>query len=80
MRVLASPLAFLCAPCVPPKSGIISRGWMRSDMVSVSTLERGVRMKVRASVKRICNKCKVIRRRGVLRVICENKKHKQRQG
>ncbi|MGZ3721329.1 MAG: 50S ribosomal protein L36 [Bdellovibrionales bacterium] len=37
-------------------------------------------MKVRASVKRICNKCKVIRRRGVLRVICEVKKHKQRQG
>lgn len=37
-------------------------------------------MKVRASVKRICNKCKVIRRRGVVRVICENTKHKQRQG
>lgn len=37
-------------------------------------------MKVRASVKRICNKCKVIRRRGVLRVICENRKHKQKQG
>ncbi len=37
-------------------------------------------MKVRASVKPICEKCKVIRRRGVLRVICENKKHKQRQG
>ncbi|MBW1891815.1 MAG: 50S ribosomal protein L36, partial [Deltaproteobacteria bacterium] len=30
-------------------------------------------MKVRASVKKICSKCKVIRRRGVLRVICENK-------
>lgn len=37
-------------------------------------------MKVRASVKPICEKCKVIRRRGVLRVICETKKHKQRQG
>lgn len=37
-------------------------------------------MKVRASVKRICKKCKVIRRGGVLRVICEVKKHKQRQG
>ena len=36
-------------------------------------------MKVRASVKPICNKCKIIRRRGVLRIICENKKHKQRQ-
>ena len=34
-------------------------------------------MKVRASVKRICPKCKIIRRRGVVRVICENPKHKQ---
>jgi len=37
-------------------------------------------MKVRASVKKICDKCKVIRRHGVVRVICENSKHKQRQG
>lgn len=37
-------------------------------------------MKVRASVKCICDKCKVVRRKGVVRVICENKKHKQRQG
>lgn len=37
-------------------------------------------MKVRASVKPICDKCKIIRRVGVVRVICENKKHKQRQG
>ena len=37
-------------------------------------------MKVRASVKSICEKCKVIRRERVVRVICENKKHKQRQG
>ncbi len=37
-------------------------------------------MKVKASVKLRCEKCKVIRRRGVVRVICENKRHKQRQG
>jgi large subunit ribosomal protein L36 len=37
-------------------------------------------MKVRASVKKICDKCKVIHRRGVVRVICTNPKHKQRQG
>ena len=37
-------------------------------------------MKVRTSVKKICAKCKVIRRSGVVRVICENAKHKQRQG
>ncbi len=37
-------------------------------------------MKVRASVKRRCKDCKVIRRRGIVRVICKNPKHKQRQG
>ena len=36
-------------------------------------------MKVRTSVKPICVKCKVLRRRGVVRVICAIKKHKQRQ-
>ena len=37
-------------------------------------------MKVRASVKKICIKCKVIKRNGVVRVICRDPKHKQRQG
>ena len=37
-------------------------------------------MKVRASVKKICDKCKVIHRRGVVRVICQNHKTKQRKG
>ena len=37
-------------------------------------------MKVRASVKKMCDKCKVIRRKGIVRIICENPKHKQRQG
>jgi large subunit ribosomal protein L36 len=38
-------------------------------------------MKVRASVKKICDKCKVIRRRGTVRIICSaNPRHKQRQG
>jgi large subunit ribosomal protein L36 len=37
-------------------------------------------MKVRPSVKKICDKCKVVRRRGVVRVICTNPRHKQRQG
>ncbi|RYF39539.1 MAG: 50S ribosomal protein L36 [Cytophagaceae bacterium] len=37
-------------------------------------------MKVRASVRKICTKCKIIRRRGHLRVICDNPRHKQRQG
>lgn len=37
-------------------------------------------MKVRASIKRMCKDCKIIKRKGVLRVICINPKHKQRQG
>ncbi|MCH1512060.1 MAG: 50S ribosomal protein L36 [Acidimicrobiales bacterium] len=37
-------------------------------------------MKVRTSVKRMCDKCRVIRRQGVVRVICANPRHKQRQG
>ncbi len=37
-------------------------------------------MRVQASVKPICRKCKVIRRHGVVRVICVEARHKQRQG
>jgi large subunit ribosomal protein L36 len=40
-----------------------------------------VAMKIRASVKRICENCKIVRRRRKLYVICStNPKHKQRQG
>jgi large subunit ribosomal protein L36 len=37
-------------------------------------------MKVQASVKKRCEKCKVVRREGVVRIICQNPRHKQRQG
>ena len=37
-------------------------------------------MKVRASVKKMCSECKVFKRKGVVRVSCKTKKHKQRQG
>ena len=37
-------------------------------------------MKVRPSVKPMCEKCKIIKRKGRVMVICENPKHKQRQG
>ena len=40
----------------------------------------GTAVKVRSSVKPICEKCKIIKRKGRIRVICENPKHKQRQG
>jgi large subunit ribosomal protein L36 len=37
-------------------------------------------MKVRPSVKPMCEKCKIIRRHGAILVICSNPRHKQRQG
>ena len=37
-------------------------------------------MKTRSSVKKMCKKCRLIRRRGAVLVICENPKHKQKQG
>ncbi|VFP83042.1 50S ribosomal protein L36 [Candidatus Erwinia haradaeae] len=38
-------------------------------------------MKVCASVRRLCRSCKIVRRKGVVRVICStDPKHKQRQG
>ena len=40
----------------------------------------GTKMKVRPSVKKMCDKCKIIKRKGRVMVICENPKHKQRQG
>ncbi len=40
-----------------------------------------INMKVRPSVKPMCDKCKVIKRNGKVMVICsKNKSHKQRQG
>lgn len=44
--------------------------WPRAEVVE---------MKVRTSVKKMCERCKVIRRKGVVRVICTNPRHKQRQ-
>ena len=44
------------------------------------TRAEGTEMKVLASVKKICRNCKIIRRKGVVRVICTDPRHKQRQG
>jgi large subunit ribosomal protein L36 len=50
-------------------------------MVGFENSDGEAQVKVRSSVKRICEHCKVVRRRGVVRVICKrNPKHKQRQG
>lgn len=53
-------------------------GWMVLAVPTAWMVETA--MKVRPSVKKICDKCKVVRRKGVVRVICENPRHKQRQG
>ena len=45
-----------------------------------NTKERNDIMKVRPSVKKMCEKCKIIKRHGKIMVICDNPKHKQRQG
>ena len=37
-------------------------------------------MKVRASVKKICRNCKVLKRNGIVRIMCKDARHKQRQG
>ena len=46
----------------------------------IAIAKEGAQMKVRPSVKKICEKCKIIKRKGKVMVICENPKHKQRQG
>ncbi|MBI4598874.1 50S ribosomal protein L36 [Candidatus Uhrbacteria bacterium] len=37
-------------------------------------------MKVKASVKKICRDCRVVRRERRVGIICKNPRHKQRQG
>jgi large subunit ribosomal protein L36 len=38
-------------------------------------------VKVRASIRKICEHCKIVRRNGVMHIICKkNPRHKQRQG
>jgi len=39
-----------------------------------------VKIKKKPSVKKICEKCKIIKRHGKVMVICENPRHKQVQG
>jgi large subunit ribosomal protein L36 len=53
----------------------LANGWLRR-MPRIEELN----MKVLASVKRICRNCKIIRRHGIVRVICTDPRHKQRQG
>lgn len=59
-----------------PGSRPVARQWIRR----LDEALLGEAMKVRSSVKRICENCKIVRRKGIVRVICTNTKHKQKQG
>ena len=67
-------------PTIEPDLGRESGlGYTASSSGRTATaLER--EMKVRASVKKICKNCKIVRRRRVVYVICSDARHKQRQG
>ncbi len=54
--------------------------YLEAELLTGSSNKKVYNMKVRASVKVRCEKCKIVKRRGVIRVICSNPKHKQRQG
>ena len=43
-------------------------------------LKAGPIMKVSSSIKRRCESCQIIKRKGVVRVVCTNPRHKQKQG
>ena len=60
----------------PGRSG---KARSQSDFLS-STYHPIYSMKVRASVKRLCESCSIVKRKNVVRVICKNTRHKQRQG
>ena len=47
---------------------------------AIRHLQEVTTMKVRPSGKPMCEKCKIIKRKGKVMVICENPKHKQKQG
>ena len=61
------------SPRAPQPGAIPNREQVRES-------NRSVAVKVRPSVKKVCDKCKVVRRKGVVRIICEDPRHKQRQG
>jgi len=65
------------APLEPRRPG---SGGLGGSQSRIAVTSRRGSMKVRPSVKPMCEKCKIIRRHGVVLVICQNKRHKQRQG
>jgi len=64
----------ICGFSIAP--GLHPGEWLETT----ETIETAKIMKVRSSVKRICENCKIVRRQGKVYVICTNPRHKQRQG
>jgi large subunit ribosomal protein L36 len=77
-EVLLAREAVLARVRASPRSGSGGRNGSQSRVAGTQP-PKGI-MKVRPSVKPMCEKCKIIRRHGVVLVICQNKRHKQRQG
>jgi large subunit ribosomal protein L36 len=67
-------------PCKLGLEGFGSQGLYSIAFDHAITADWTSAMKVRASVKRICEHCKIVRRQGVVYVVCTNPRHKQRQG
>ncbi|EST05223.1 Ribosomal protein L36 [Kalmanozyma brasiliensis GHG001] len=71
--------ASLKSPSLASSSTLASTSPASSALKSLDQQQRG--MKVRSSVKKFCDGCSVVRRKGRLYVICsKDPKHKQRQG
>ena len=62
------------------KLGIFTIRIFITICINKKNLKQKLKMKVRPSVKKMCDKCRVIKRHGKIMVICSNPKHKQRQG
>ena len=78
-------LCYRCCRARAPRSvraavrDAVAAASRRPEPPSLVTEPKGI-MKVRPSVKPMCEKCKIIRRHGAVLVICQNPRHKQRQG
>ena len=80
-EVLYYPSVFARERTHSPRTAEPGGAWVAIIIPAVADVRNGNGvMKVRASVKRMCENCRVVRRHGVLRVICKNVRHKQRQG
>jgi large subunit ribosomal protein L36 len=77
--LLANPLSGKALRSLRPLRALTSPSIIGDSPIAIFPGDRA--LKVRSSVKPICEHCKVIKRRGVIRVICKrNPKHRQRQG